>query len=73
MTSIGKPGSRPTPSSVSAQPVKAPAPAKPNAVKTAVAQRMQDGFDTAPRTGAASKPVLSAEIRSPSRAGEARR
>ncbi|NOK07498.1 M91 family zinc metallopeptidase [Corallococcus exercitus] len=70
MTSIGKPGSRPTPSSVSAQPVKAPAPAKPNAVKTAVAQRMKDGFDAAPRTGAAARPALSAEIRSPSRAGE---
>ncbi|MFB1485364.1 alkaline phosphatase, partial [Corallococcus sp. RDP092CA] len=64
MTTIGKPGSRTPSSPVSAQPAKAPATAKPSAVKTAVAQRMKDGFDAAPRTGSASRPVLSAELRS---------
>ncbi|WP_223635741.1 M91 family zinc metallopeptidase [Corallococcus sp. EGB] len=52
MTTIGKPGSRPT-SPVSSQPVKTPAaPAKPNGVKAAVTQRMTDGFDAGPRAGA---------------------
>ncbi|RKG58969.1 alkaline phosphatase [Corallococcus sp. AB011P] len=69
MTSIGKPGSRPTSSPVSTQPAKAPVTAKPNAVKAAVAQRMKDGFDAGPRTGAASRPVLSAEMRSGEGAG----
>ncbi|NTX10310.1 alkaline phosphatase [Myxococcus sp. CA056] len=66
MTTIGKSGSRPTTSvkpEPKPEPVKQPAQAqRPDAVKTAVAQRMQDGFEAAPRTGSASRPVLS-EIR----------
>src|SRR5215217_716308 len=66
MTTIGKPGSRPA---LTVKPEPKPEPVKqtaqaqrPDAVKTAVAQRMKDGFDAAPRTGSASRPVLS-EIR----------
>ncbi|RKH17476.1 alkaline phosphatase [Corallococcus praedator] len=52
MTSIGKPGSRPS-SPVKSEPVKTPAAApRPNAVKAAVSQRMQDGFDAGPRAPA---------------------
>ncbi|NTX10309.1 alkaline phosphatase [Myxococcus sp. CA056] len=63
MTTIGKPGSRPTTyvkPEPKPEPVKQPAQAqRPDAVKTAVAQRMQDGFDAAPRT--ASRPAASAQ------------
>ncbi|GMT96700.1 hypothetical protein KH5H1_08190 [Corallococcus caeni] len=61
MTTIGKPGSRPV-SPVSSQPAKTPvAPVKPNAVKAAVSQRMSDGFDAGPRTGA--RPQVLTEVR----------
>ncbi|RKH46746.1 M91 family zinc metallopeptidase [Corallococcus sicarius] len=53
MTSIGKPGSRPTPL-VKQEPVKAPVTApRPNVVKAAVSQRMTDGFEVAPRAAPA--------------------
>ncbi|NOK18823.1 M91 family zinc metallopeptidase [Corallococcus carmarthensis] len=61
MSTIGKPGSRPA-SPVSSQPAKTPAtPAKPNAVKAAVSQRMADGFESGPRTAA--RPQVLKEIR----------
>ncbi|WP_338872192.1 M91 family zinc metallopeptidase [Myxococcus stipitatus] len=61
MTTIGKPGSRPT-SLVKQEPVKQAArEPRPNPVKAAVDQRMRDGFDAGPRTaGAASRPVREA-------------
>ena len=50
MTSIGKPGSRPTTPLVKQEPVKAPVTApRPNGVKAAVSQRMTDGFEGGPR------------------------
>lgn len=61
MTTIGKPGSRPT-SLVKQEPVKQAArEQRPNPVKAAVDQRMRDGFDAGPRTaGTASRPVREA-------------
>ncbi|MCP3166084.1 M91 family zinc metallopeptidase [Myxococcus qinghaiensis] len=61
MTTIGKSGSRPA---LTVKPEPKPEPVKqtaqaqrPDAVKTAVAQRMKDGFEAAPRAGSASRPA----------------
>ncbi|MCK8501514.1 MULTISPECIES: M91 family zinc metallopeptidase [Myxococcus] len=67
MSTIGKTGSR-TPTYVKPEPkqetAKQPAQAQRNAVKTAVDQRMRDGFDAAPaRAGSASRPQVLTETR----------